>query len=105
MGDFSTKMIGYFKQAIDLYKASMLTKFSHTSEDPWVLFVVESVERNVIDQKIIESELQRVHGIKSMRLSFAEIAELKQVDPHTNIITVRGKEIGFVYYRAGYQVE
>ena len=40
-----------------------------------------------------------------MRLSFADIAELKQVDPQTNIIQVRGKEIGFVYYRAGYQVE
>jgi glutathione synthase len=49
MGDFSTKMIGYFNQAIELYKASMLSKFSHSSSDPWVLFVVESVERNVID--------------------------------------------------------
>ena len=49
MGDFTSKMIGYFKHAIDLYKASMQEKFNHSSEDPWVLFVVEAVERNVID--------------------------------------------------------
>lgn len=82
----------------------MSTKFSHTS-DPWVLFVVEEVERNVIDQKIIEVELQRVHGIKSMRLSFSQIEKLSEMDPETNILRIRGKEIGFVYYRAGYQVE
>jgi len=27
------------------------------SLDPWVLFVVEDAERNVIDQKIIETKL------------------------------------------------
>ena len=70
MGQFTNKMISYFKHAIDLYKASMKSKFHHDSQDPWVLFVVESIERNVIDQKVIETELQRVHGVKSMRLSF-----------------------------------
>jgi hypothetical protein len=42
-------------------------------DDAWVLFVVEDSERNVIDQKFIETELQTNFGIKSMRLTFAEI--------------------------------
>ena len=49
MGKFSENMIGYFKNAIELYTESMSKKFSHVSEDPWVLFVVENVERNVVD--------------------------------------------------------
>jgi hypothetical protein len=66
--------------------------------------VVEDKERNVVDQKIIETELQKHTGIKSMRMTFSEIyEEMKMNENH--VLTIRNREIGFVYYRAGYQVE
>lgn len=69
-----------------------------------MLFVVEDSERNVLDQKIIETQLQLCHGIKSMRMTFSEIAASASLSSD-HILSVRGKEIGFVYYRAGYQEE
>jgi hypothetical protein len=102
MQDYTKNMIGYFNHAIELYKESVKSKFSHVVEDPWVLFVIEEVERNLTDQKILEVELWRVHGVKSMRFSFAEIEKLSEMDTETNILRIRGKEIGFVYYRCGY---
>lgn len=38
-----------------------------------VLFVVEDNERNIIDQKVIETELFRRFRIHSMRATFTEI--------------------------------
>lgn len=49
MSQFSDNMIGHFKRAIDFYKASVSTKFKMPSDDPWVLFVIDEAERNVID--------------------------------------------------------
>jgi len=66
---------------------------------------VEDNERNKIDQKALETELQFKHGIKSMRLNLTEIKSEIVLDEKTHVITIRGKEIGFVYYRSGYQVE
>ena len=59
MDNFSDNMIDNFKKAIELYKETQHKKFSRDleSEDPWVLFVIDEAERNVIDQKIIETEL------------------------------------------------
>jgi glutathione synthase len=73
--------------------------------DPWVLFVVEDAERNVIDQKVIETELMRRFEIKSMRYTLKEISQRAKFDEETHVLTINGFEIGFVYYRAGYQVE
>lgn len=67
-----------------------------------VLFVVENDERNVIDQKSIEFEIADQFGIQSMRCTFLEIAEHGSVDGE-GILWVHGREIGFVYYRSGYQ--
>lgn len=56
MTTFSDKMISYFKQSIDLYKQSITQKYGKEfTQEPWVLFVVEDSERNVIDQKFIET--------------------------------------------------
>lgn len=59
MKTFSDSMTGNFKKAIDLYKQSVREKYPDQSFDdkPWVLFVVDERERNVIDQKFIETEL------------------------------------------------
>ena len=40
-----------------------------------------------------------------MRLTFAQVKEEGTIDKDTHILTIRGEEIGFVYYRSGYQVE
>ena len=56
MTTFSDKMISYFKQSINLYKQSITQKYGKEfTQEPWVLFVVEDSERNVIDQKFIET--------------------------------------------------
>jgi len=83
----------------------MKEKFDHDSQDPWVLFLVTPDERNVIDQKIIEYELQVKYGLKCMRCTFQEIKDEGNIDKDTHILRVRGEEIGFVYYRSGYQIE
>jgi len=40
-----------------------------------------------------------------MRHTFKEVFALMNFDPNTHILQIRNKEIGFVYYRNGYQVE
>ena len=40
-----------------------------------------------------------------MRLTFSEIFQQQEFDKETHVLKIRGKEIGFVYYRCGYQVE
>jgi len=40
-----------------------------------------------------------------MRCTFADIHKMMDFDKDTHILKIRGKEIGFVYYRVGYQVE
>lgn len=62
-------------------------------------------ERNVIDQKFIETELQRLHGIPSMRCTLTQVKALMSFDEESHVLKIRGQEIGFVYYRSGYQVE
>ena len=57
MDTFSDSMIDYFAMAIEKYKASIQEKYGAQVLDPWVLFVVENKERNVVDQKFIETEL------------------------------------------------
>lgn len=101
---FVDNMVSNFAQAINYYKQDQQEKFGNTPEDPWVLFVVDEKERNVVDQKIIEVQLQLKTGIKSMRMTFKEILQEKELNEN-NVLTVRGKEIGFVYYRTGYQEE
>ena len=76
-----------------------------TAEKPWVLFVCEDDERNICDQKVIEVQLQHRYGISSMRKTMAEIAREGSCDASSKKLFVNGKEIGFVYYRTGYQLE
>ena len=44
------------------------------------------------------------HKVSSMRRTFAELSKQAEIDPKTKILTVEGREIGFVYYRTGYQI-
>ena len=40
-----------------------------------------------------------------MRCTFSEIQENAELDKDNHILKIRGEEIGFVYYRSGYQIE
>mmetsp|Transcript_19284 Transcript_19284/g.13851 ORF Transcript_19284/g.13851 Transcript_19284/m.13851 type:complete len:83 (-) Transcript_19284:781-1029(-) len=69
----------------------------------WVLFVVENIEKNVGDQKLVESSLYFDHGkIKSKRLTLQQVYEHGHLDEQTGALIIQGNEIGFVYYRSGY---
>lgn len=67
--------------------------------------MVDRVERNICDQKWIEKTLYENFGIKSMRMTFDQIRKHSQIDGNTNALLVNDKEIAFVYYRTGYQLE
>jgi hypothetical protein len=69
---------------------------------PWMLIVIEDVDRWTSDYKVFEMELMQKHQYFSMRATFSEIAREAAVDPVTNILYFRGKEIGLIYYRAGF---
>lgn len=56
------------------------------------------------DQKLIELVLQQKKGIKSLRMTFPDIQANMELSEN-NVMRVLGKEIGFVYYRTGYQFE
>jgi glutathione synthase len=64
--------------------------------------VITDDERNVIDQKIMEYELQATYKINSMRCTLEQIGEEAEFDQNNHVLRLRGKEIGFVYYRSGY---
>lgn len=72
-----------------------------------VIFVVQPNEKNVADQRILESELFRVHGIKVEFLTLAEVAERCSIEGR-DTLTVRTENSGnsspcsVVYFRSGY---
>jgi glutathione synthase len=72
---------------------------------PWVLFIIEDIERNTVDQKIIEAQLSFKHEIYAMRATFADVHREAKMDEDTGALFFRGKEIGLVYYRTGYSIE
>ena len=49
MSNFSQSMVQYFQRAIYEYKRTIKQKFDIEPKDPWVMFVVEDTERNVVD--------------------------------------------------------
>jgi hypothetical protein len=56
--------------------------------DIWALFVIEENERNLGDQKCLESELYDGQGIKTLRATFKEIWDSYEVDPVNGRLTV-----------------
>jgi hypothetical protein len=70
-------MVKGFAKAVSLYREVVPAE---GREQPWVLFVIDEHERNVTDQKLIETYLQINHGIQSIRATFVEIGREMQVD-------------------------
>ncbi|KAG7097431.1 hypothetical protein E1B28_004775 [Marasmius oreades] len=75
-----------------------------------ILFVVQSKERNMFDQKWLEYELLERHSIKVIRRSLDELATQACVDPNTYSLLVSNTdspnsppiEISTIYFRACY---
>ena len=80
---------------------------SETKKEKAVIaFIVEPNETNLFDQKVVEFNLLRLYGIKSIRLTFEEALkdlEYSKFDDKKRMIHKKtGKEIAVVYYRTGY---
>ena len=74
-------------------------------ETPWVLVVVEDVDNWTNDYKLYEHGLMQKYGIFSARATFSEIAREAKVDPQTNVLYFRDKEIGLIYFRCGWHAD
>ena len=81
---------------------------------PILLMVVQPGEKNAFDQQFIASALWERHGIRTERMTLAEVASSSggceldyncsggSNDGASRSLTVRGRKVGLVYFRAGY---
>ncbi|KAI8849934.1 glutathione synthetase [Chytridium lagenaria] len=66
-----------------------------------VLFVVQSNEWNIYDQRLIEKGLLQ-YGIRCIRATLSDIAERATLDGPQRKLFIDGKEVAITYFRAGY---
>lgn len=99
LDSYIDRLVNQFCFAIKLYRES-----THCESNVFVLFVIEDNERNVIDQKLIESDLYACCKVQSLRCTFEEIYRYGTIDEN-GILKVHNREIAFVYYRTGYQLD
>ncbi|KAF2457159.1 glutathione synthetase large chain [Lineolata rhizophorae] len=94
--------------ATGLAKAHQAYGTSKTQRALCVLFVVQSSERNVFDQRLIEYELNSAHKVRTFRLPFSEIQRHTTLDYSRALIysppytPKTSFEVTTIYYRAGY---
>lgn len=67
-----------------------------------VLFIVQKNERNCFDQRLIEYELLKNHGIKSYRLTLQEVLQCTTINQDKLYLKHSMDEVSVVYFRAGY---
>lgn len=86
--------------------AEALKCFNETtnSSSDTVLFVVQAGERNVFDQRALEHELFQSHGVYVLRRTLEQIHTegTLATDENTPFLSIAGRVIGVVYFRAGY---
>ncbi|XP_004070334.1 glutathione synthetase [Oryzias latipes] len=70
------------------------------SERAFVMFLVEEVQRNIFDQRYVESELWR-RNIPTIRKRFDDVCRSGSLDQDKRLF-VDGKEVAVVYFRNGY---
>ncbi|KAF8984646.1 hypothetical protein BGZ46_007352 [Entomortierella lignicola] len=66
------------------------------------MMVVQPGERNAFDQRWIEYNLLKNHGVVLIRKTLAEIAEYGRLDPKTKALYIGEQEISVAYYRSAY---
>lgn len=93
-----TKFLNNFQVAQQLYVSATETKNS-----PRVLFVVENERINVFDMRSVEYGLLDRFRIKSIFLTFEQLAEpeVLKLDSEGRLF-VKNHEVSIVYYRTGY---
>ncbi|KAF9319995.1 hypothetical protein BG003_007521 [Podila horticola] len=67
-----------------------------------VMMVVQPGERNAFDQRWIEYNLLKKHGIVLIRKTLAEIADHGRLDPTTKALYIGDQEVSVAYYRSAY---
>ncbi|KAG0053408.1 hypothetical protein BGZ83_001174 [Gryganskiella cystojenkinii] len=67
-----------------------------------VMMVVQPGERNAFDQRYIEYNLLKNHGIVLIRKTLAEVADHGRLDPTTKALYIGDQEISVAYYRSAY---
>lgn len=112
-GRYKPDLTSFYSQEIPISSSSELLakalsrgveKYGPTASPTIVAFIVQSGERNVFDQKILEYNLFKNYGIKSVRLTLHEIHEKTHMDPDSKRLYLAStqQEISLVYFRAGY---
>lgn len=80
-------------------------------EECVILFVVQVVERNIMDQRMLELHLWEAHKIPVVRLTMAEVSRVCRVDADGRLMVspcaavwegTSVAEVSVVYFRAGY---
>ncbi|KAF9110298.1 hypothetical protein BGX27_006556 [Mortierella sp. AM989] len=67
-----------------------------------VMMVIQPGERNAFDQRWIEYNLLKNHGVVLIRKTLAEIADHGRLDPETKALYIGNQEISVAYYRSAY---
>lgn len=101
-------MARIFYRSCQLYQQSMEIKhpsiYAGLKPDSfWVLFVIDEGERNVCDQKWIENHLFDTYGVRSLRITLAQVHKRAERNEATGaLILDETREVALVYYRTGY---
>jgi len=67
-----------------------------------VLMVVNSGEKNSIDQRLLEHQLWNNHKVHLIRRSLTDIGTRAQLDQNTKNLSIDGYTVGVAYFRSGY---
>ncbi|KAG9068694.1 hypothetical protein KI688_010973 [Linnemannia hyalina] len=67
-----------------------------------VMMVVQPGERNAFDQRWIEYNLLKKHGVVLIRKTLAEVADQGRLDPKTKALFIGDQEVSVAYYRSAY---
>ncbi len=99
--------------ALNLPKNSAKTGFVNSLALAWqyyadsealILFIVQAHERNNVDQYLLQQQLFSEHGIRVLRCSLENFANVVKFDSGTSNLHARSnnKKIAVVYFRAAY---
>lgn len=94
--------------AAGLAKAHTAYEGSQSGTQTCVIFLVQNPERNVFDQRHLEYELNRTHGVRTFRLPWERVLIDTRLDDARRLIYApphapdQPFEVSTVYFRAGY---
>lgn len=72
-----------------------------------VVMAVQEGERNSSDQRLLEYELRRAHGVRLVRMTLAQLEARSRTDEASGnlVLAPGGERVGVLYLRAGYRPE